>query len=339
MIPIPLAQRQPGDNTDLLANILFRKSEQERLNKERDFELLNSALGNTSNVVAAGLQQKNQQDRIQSLAQLAARGDEPAMLELGITPPSMRSPHPQLTPSQIETNEAAKARGRASVTKPPSPSDLTPEEFNALRQATLRKNNPLAPSMINFRGPRAKIMAQALMNDPNWSPTGAEASLGAAKAGAEASARLTQGGSAQMTARTANAAKAQLSILKEISDKFPRSDVQALNTPIIALNKQIYPEAQNWVLAINSFRTEYASALMRGHMPQQQAMEEANRAIPENITARQLDAAIPLLGRLLDATVKGQMTPAGAGRSEQAPPVAPSGADLESIAAKHGIRL
>lgn len=210
----------------------------------------------------------------------------------------------------------------AQLKKKPVTSDqnLTQDEMRALQGAMTRSNNPLPASMISFRGPRAKLMAQSLMSNPDWSPVAGESSLASAKAGASASARLTQGGSAQMTARTANAAREQLSILEDISSKFPRSNVQLMNTPIIKFDAQTMPEAQNWIIALNSFRNEYASALMRGNMPQGEAQREVAKSLPENITPRQLAAAIPLLRREIDALVKGQMTPATGKEGQGAAP-------------------
>lgn len=215
----------------------------------------------------------------------------------------------------------------AALKKKPVTSDqaLTPDEMNALRGAMTRPLNPLPASLISFRGPRAKLMAQSLMADPNWSPSPGEAGLKGSTAGAQAAARLQMGGSAQMTARTANAARAQLDILRQVSDKFPRSNVQLMNTPIIAINKQTNPEAQDWLIALNSFRNEYASALMRGNMPQGEAQREVEKSLPDNITPRQLQSAIPLLERELGALVKGQMTPATGKEGESSPS---SSADL-----------
>lgn len=253
-----------------------------------------------------------QQDYAKYLATPPDKRD-PAMSEAGLrgamtlgynpAPPRM-----MLTPQQIEADAAAKARGTASAKPTGTDQALTPDEMKALRGAMTRKENPLPASMISFRGPRAKLMAQSLMSDPNWSPVSGESGLAAAKAGASAGARLQEGGSAQMTARTANAANAQLDILSEISKKFPRTNVQLMNTPIIKFDAQTMPEAQDWIIALNSFRNEYASALMRGNMPQGQAQEEVARSLPENITPKQLESAIPLLRRELQALVKGQMT-------------------------------
>ncbi len=130
----------------------------------------------------------------------------------------------------------------------------------------------------------------------------------AGRAGAISSAKFQEAGSPQTTARTANTANAQLDILDEISKKFPRSNVQMMNTPIIKIDSQTMPEAQNWIIALNSFRNEYASALMRGHMPREGALAESAKALPENITPKQLESAIPLLRRELAALSKGQMT-------------------------------
>ena len=165
------------------------------------------------------------------------------------------------------------------------------------------------PGGMSANSLRAKV-ASVLGMDQNYDVGKANVGRAAQVAGASAGARLTEGGAAQMTARTANAANQQLDILEDVSKKFPRSNVQAMNTPIIAFDRQTYPEAQNWIIAVNSFRNEYASALMRGHMPQEQAQHEVARALPDNITPAQLESAIPLLRRELAALVAGQMTPA-----------------------------
>jgi hypothetical protein len=230
-------------------------------------------------------------------------------MSLGYNPAPPRAP---LTPQQIEADAAAKARGTASAKPKVQDQNLTPEEMKALQGAMSRSKNPLAASMISFRGPRAKLMAQSLMKDPDWSPVAGEAGLASAKAGASAGARLTEGGSAQVVARVAQSAREQLDILQQASDKFPRSDVKFLNTPIIKLDSQVYPEAQNWLIAIQTARAEYATALNRGNIPSQEQIKESEKALPDTITPKMLPGAIAQLRKGLDATVKGMMTPAKA---------------------------
>ena len=70
-------------------------------------------------------------------------------------------------------------------------SSLTPDEMAALVKATRRKNNPLPTSTIKARGPNAKVLAQALMQDENYSPTAAEALYKSTVQGATAEAGAT----------------------------------------------------------------------------------------------------------------------------------------------------
>lgn len=218
-----------------------------------------------------------------------------------------------------ETNARTKYYGAQTDSKnnpkpkPPNAQDLTPEEMKALQGAMTRPQNPLAPSMVSFRGPRAKLMAQSIMADPNWSPNAGESGLAGSKAGAGASARLTQGGSSQVVARTAQSAAEQLDLLQKASDQFPRANVQIMNTPIIALAKQGSPAAQRWLIAAQTARAEYATALNRGNSPSNEQIQEAMKALPDTITPGQLPGAIQQLRAGLSATVKGQMTPVGSG--------------------------
>lgn len=229
-----------------------------------------------------------------------------AALSLGIAPLDTLGINYKNT--QIENMRSEIKARENKPSKGVSVADLSPEEDAAWQKAI--KEHRLAPSQISFRGPKRKDLAKQFLSDPTYNATREDINFSAGKSGAAAGARLNEGGAAQMTARTANAANAQLDILSEISRKFPRSNVQLMNTPIIKLDAQTMPEAQNWVIALNSFRNEYASALMRGHMPQGEAQHEVAKALPENITPRQLESAIPLLRRELNALVKGQMTPA-----------------------------
>lgn len=65
---------------------------------------------------------------------------------------------------------------------------LTKEEQNAIVAATQRANNPLPTSLLTSRGPKAKVLAQALMENPNYDPTTSEVSFSTAKRGAESEA-------------------------------------------------------------------------------------------------------------------------------------------------------
>lgn len=217
-------------------------------------------------------------------------------------------------------------------------STLTPTQSAALQWGI--DQGLVSTEDISSRGPRSAIMADGIAGRPdfqaynaerqrtgrtgldNFNPRANSINTAAAKAGASASARLTEGGASQVVARAANSAKEQLDILQEMSDKFPRSDVRFMNTAINAIDSQTYPEAQNWRVALNSARTEYATALNRGNSPTDELMNEARAALPDNITPRQLPGAIATLRRGLDATVKGQMTAAGSGSRDAAPPVA-----------------
>lgn len=240
------------------------------------------------------------------------------MMSLGMTPPDTLGI--RLKNSEIGKNDAQASLYKTNAAKPPKAAavaDLTPEEDVAWQKAI--SDHRLAPSQISFRGPRRKDLAKQFLSDPTYDATKEDINFYAGKAGAGAGARLNEGGAAQMTARTANAANAQLDILAQVSRKFPRSNVRLMNTPIIKFDSQTMPEAQNWVIALNSFRNEYASALMRGHMPQGEAQAEVAKALPENITPKQLESAIPLLRRELAALVKGQMTRASGSESKGSP--------------------
>lgn len=217
--------------------------------------------------------------------------------------------------------------GRGSVTQ------LTPIQSAALQWGL--DQGLVATEDISARGPRSAIMADGIAGRSdfqaynkerertgktgleNFNPRQNSINTAAAKAGASASARLTEGGSSQVVARAANSATEQLDILQEMSDKFPRSDVRFMNTAINAIDVQTHPEAQNWRVALNSARTEYATALNRGNSPTKELMDEARVALPDNITPKQLPGAISTLRRGLAATVKGQMTAAGSTKADK----------------------
>lgn len=195
----------------------------------------------------------------------------------------------------------------------PNQSNLTPEEQQALGKAL--EEQKLAPSQMTSRGPKLKALAQEFIKNPNFDATAADIRMASNRSGAEAGARLTQGGSSQIVARTAQSANKQLDILEKESGSFPRSDTRLLNTPLIKLAQQNTANSARYLVALNSFRYEYATALARGNKPSQEDSQEAQRALPDNITPSQLEATIPLLRQLLAATVEGQMTPAGSRQS------------------------
>lgn len=207
-----------------------------------------------------------------------------------------------------------------------SANNMTPDEWKALTDAAYAHPDRFPSDLLTSRGPKSKFIAQQVMKNPDYDPTTTNISYGAAKSGAASSSRLTEGGSSQVVARTANSAKEQLGILQQVSQDFPRSDIQAMNTPIIAIDKQTYPNAQNWITAVNSVRYEYATALARGNKPGDQDLSEASKALPDNITPAQLDAVIPLMNNLIDATVKGQMTAVPAPKIPDAAPAQHQGA-------------
>lgn len=200
-------------------------------------------------------------------------------------------------------------KGRPKPLSASAATSLTPEEDAALVAALRRPTNPLPLTLIRYRGPGSKALAQSLMQDPEYNPTTAEINLASGKAGSSASARLTEGGSSQIVARAANSAKEQLDILQQASNEFPRTDLQFMNTPLIAIDKQKYPEAQNWLIALQTARNEWATAQNRGNAPTEALLKEAAVAIPDTITPSQLPGAINKMRLGLEATVRGQMTP------------------------------
>lgn len=248
----------------------------------------------------------------------------------------------EVTPDMISANPELAKRGIipghypqgfiSTLMKPPSMSTfsaLTPEETEALRAASQRKVNPIPISLIKARGPGAKVMAQAFIKDPNYNPAKSEIEFASAKAGAQAGARFEESGPAQMVARVANSAMEQLDSLQQASDAFPRSNVQAFNTPIMKLDEQTMPEAQAWKIALNSARMEYATALNRGNSPGLENISEAAKALPDTITMKQLPAAIKQLRIGLTNTVKGmtkRAAPAG-----EAPKTAAKQSDYSSL--------
>lgn len=158
-----------------------------------------------------------------------------AAMSLGITPPEtvnpeiwkatqsaagINTPAPgnKQNVQAVETLARLKEKQQSSTGQS---QNLTPEEMNALRMASARANNPLPLSMVSFRGPRAKIMAQSLMQDPNWSPIAGEAALALGKTNA--------GSAIQLPARKIAAILPRIDAAVMASNAFPRSKYQLLN--------------------------------------------------------------------------------------------------------------
>lgn len=123
MIPLPHASN--ANNTDLLAQIILKKQEEERLAKQRNFELMNSAIQNSANAYG----QLQQQNRAQQLAQMAAGGDRSALLQMGIIPPDLKPKNSILleTPEHAQAIARAKAKGSIEGGKTPK----SPEQIKA----------------------------------------------------------------------------------------------------------------------------------------------------------------------------------------------------------------
>lgn len=248
-----------------------------------------------------------------------------AALALGYNP--LPASH---TPKSVEADAAAKARGAASVPKAAKtdPYALTPEEDAAWQKAI--KDRKVSPTQIASRGPKRKDLAKQFLDNPSYDASKSEIAFKVSQAGQEASERLTQGGSAQVVARVAQSAREQLDALQEASDKFPRADLKFMNTPIIKLAAQGSPGAQDWLIAIQTARAEYATALNRGNSPSETQIKEAEVALPDTIPPKLLPSAIKQLRKGLDNTVKGMMTPATANAS--AAPIPPHPQDSEAVA-------
>lgn len=226
--------------------------------------------------------------------------------------------------SKTKTNEATtledlKAQHKKEIESfkaaHPKSSDqtLTKEEMDALKKATTRKDNPLDPSIITYRGPRAKIIAQSLMDDPNYSPNPAKGQSAAATSGASAAARLQAAGPPQILARYAQSTKKVLDVTEKASEKFPRFGEQFLNTPYIKMASQSSPEALQFKQSVADLRGHIAAVLSKGYAPQKEQIDEAAKYIPDSITPKQLKEDIPFLKRLIDIQTEGMMTPVAAG--------------------------
>lgn len=206
-----------------------------------------------------------------------------AAISLGITPPDLQKQKERVLLSPEASKAIADnlkvqlpASGRfyedeipgikASVAPKPKggtalQGDLTAPEMAALNRATTRKNNPLPVSLISFRGPRTKIMAQALMADPNWSPNTAEAGL----TGAREEARTAQSPSIQLPARKIAAIMPRLDAALDASNKLPRSQIQLLNkVGIAAAAKTGNRQAQDLLNKAKLVADEFQSTIGSG---------------------------------------------------------------------------
>jgi hypothetical protein len=160
---------------------------------------------------------------------------------------------------------------------------LTPDEMDALSAATRRPNNPLAPSLISFRGPRAKIMANSLMLDPNWSPNTGESGLAAAKTGAEATARV-KGGKGFEVAANVGSLDDTLRQLEPLVGKLSPSSLQVLNDAWQrGLSSVNDPEANQALALANSARGLY-SQVISGGAGTQESDKKANETIARGLS-------------------------------------------------------
>lgn len=193
--------------------------------------------------------------------------------------------------------------------KPSSDQSLTSDEMNALTRATLREKDPLDTQIITFKGPRAKVLAQALLKNPDYTPKQAAAEMAGAKSGAAAESRLEKSGPPQILARYAESTKEVLKVAEEASQNYPRYGAQFLNTAYDKLASQSSPEALQFKQVIGDLRGHIAAVLAKGYAPQKEQIEEAKRYIPDSITPDQLTKDLPFLNRLIDIQVHGMMTP------------------------------
>lgn len=171
----------------------------------------------------------NQQDHV--MGRMAA-------MSLGITPPDnvnpeiwratqaaagLETPAPgnKQNVQAVETLARLREQQKRQAGSPAQAQALTTEEMNSLQAAASRSNNPLPLSMVSFRGPRAKIMAQALLKDPNWSPVAGETALALGKTNA--------GSAIQLPARKIAAILPRIDAALQASNRFPRSSYQVLN--------------------------------------------------------------------------------------------------------------
>lgn len=140
---------------------------------------------------------------------------------------------------------------------------LTPQEMNALRMASVRQSNPLPVSMINFRGPRAKIIAQSLMDNPNWSPAGGEASLAAAKTAANATAHI-QGGKGYEIGALGGTIEDTLDKLEPLLPTLAPNQFAVLNRAYQAGLKQVNDPTVNKALVYLNEATALQASVLKG---------------------------------------------------------------------------
>lgn len=163
----------------------------------------------------------------------------------------------------------AAAEKLASLKKKPIGTDqsLSPEEMNALKGAMGRAKNPLPASMISFKGPRAKLMAQSLMSDPNWSPIAGEAGLASAKTGAEATARV-QGGKGFEIGALGGTVEDTLNKLEPLIPKLGPNKLAILNKAYQAGLQQVNdPDVNKALVYLNEATALQASVLKGGGAP------------------------------------------------------------------------
>jgi hypothetical protein len=245
--------------------------------------------------------------------------------------------YPKIKQMGFEAGDMVPNRFLQDQEKPASASaqnQLTPEEDAALVKASLREKDPIPNSLIKSRGAGAKILAQSLLKDPNYTPQKSEIDLAAGKAGTSAAAKLESAGPPQVLARYANSTKEVLKVLQQQSAEYPRFGEQFLNAPYNKLKEQSSPEALKFKQSIADVRGHIAAVLAKGYAPQREQIEEAQRYIPDTITPKQLTEDIPFLNKLIDIQVRGMMTAVKPGDSASKDPSSMTDAELAEAAKK-----
>jgi hypothetical protein len=164
--------------------------------------------------------------------------------------------------------------------------DLTQEEQNALVQASLRQKDPLALSMITFRGPRAKTMAQALLKDPAWSPNAAEAGLAGARGEGSATGKV-KGGKGFETAATTGSLDDILSKAEPLLKSLAPSNVKVLNRAYQEGLREIKndPKATEFLTLMAGAEGLYSQTLMAQGTPTDQARRMAHEAVGRGLNS------------------------------------------------------
>lgn len=205
---------------------------------------------------------------------------------------------------------------------------LAPDHMAALRYGV--EIGILAPQEMTFRGPKTTILAEGIMNRPdfqdwyskqqpgtidplasNFNPMQSDVTFTGNKIGEGTAQRYQRGGPAQTLGRYASSTRNVIQLFSQASEAYDRMPVEFLNTPYNAMAKQTSGPALRFRNFVADLRAHMATMYAKGNAPQDLDRKQAVEAIPDTITPNQARYMIPYWNQIVDSQVEGMMTPVG----------------------------